>query len=299
MSQTTQVGNTLEIQSGEGTFAGEVIGADVKLLDGGQFKQFEEAFDQRGVLYCRGQDLTPQNLVAFSKRFGDVEAHVRQEFSLPGCPEIHVLSNIKDGARTIGSAYAGDRWHMDLCFTECPSRMSILYALEIPHDENGNVVGDTLFASGSDAYDTLGDDTKSFMEGKRSIMQYNRRQEMKRLERMHDHPRPPLTEEQKAATPDIAQPMLRTHPKTGRKAIYVNETYTFGIEGMAEDAAAPILKKLEDHVIRPENVYRHKWQIGDLLMWDNATAHHMAITDYALPQRRKLIRTSVSGTPVF
>lgn len=299
MSQAVQSNTKLDIRAGDGTFAREVVGIDVKTLDDDQFGALENAFDEHGVLYLRGQEFEPQDLVNFSKRFGDVEAHVRQEYSLPGCPEIHVLSNIKDGDRTVGSAYAGDSWHLDLSFMKVPARMAVLYAMEIPHDDDGNVLGDTLFASGADAYDTLDPTLRDELEGKRCFMQYNRRQEAKRLERLHDHPRPPMTEEQKAKTPDIWQPIFRTHPNSGRKAIYANPANTFCIEGMSEEDSTPILQKLYDHVYRAENLYRHKWQVGDVLMWDNVAAHHMAITDYKLPQRRYLIRTSVSGTPVF
>jgi len=150
-----------------------------------------------------------------------------------------------------------------------------------------------------DAYDDLDAETRNFISDKRGIMQYHRRQELKARERKNDHPRPPLTEEQKAQTPDITQPMVRTHPVTGAKSLYVNETYTFGIDGMDEEEAKPILQRLYDHITAPERVYRHKWKVGDLVMWDNALMQHKAVTNYKLPQRRKLIRTSISGTEVF
>jgi taurine dioxygenase len=289
----------LEIRPGAGTFVRELVGTDVRNLGDDAFKEIETAFNEHGALYARGQTLQPEDLIAFSKRFGEIESHPRQEFALEGFPQIHVLSNIKDGDRSIGSAYAGDDWHTDLCFMKCPSRMSILYSIEIPHDDNGEALGDTLFASAADAYDDLSAEDKDFVAKNRGIMQYNRRQEIKRQERMHDHPRPPISDEVKAKTPDISQPMVRTHPLTGRKSVYVNQTYTFGIEGVSEDEASPVLKRLYDHVTRDDNVYRHKWQVGDLLMWDNALTQHKAIGDYKHPHRRRLIRTSVTGTEVF
>ncbi|MBO45145.1 MAG: hypothetical protein CMM28_15630 [Rhodospirillaceae bacterium] len=299
MFQAVRSNAKLDIRACDNTFACEVMGVDVKTLNDDQFGALENAFDEYGVLYIRGQEFEPRDLVDFSKRFGDLETHVRQEYSLPEFPEIHVLSNIKDGERTIGSAYAGDSWHLDLSFLKVPARMAVLYAIEVPYDDCGNALGDTLFASGFDAYDTLDPKLRNELEGKHCFMQYNRRQEAKRLERIHDHPRPPMTEEQKAKTPDIWQPIFRTHPNSGRKAIYANPANTFCVEGKSEEESAPVLQSLYDHLYRPENLYRHKWQPGDLLMWDNVGAHHMAITDYKLPQRRYLIRTSVSGTPVF
>ena len=116
MFQAVRSNSKLDIRTCDNTFACEVVGVDVKTLNDDQFAALENAFDEHGVLYIRGQAFEPCDLVDFSKRFGDVEAHVRQEYSLPGCPEIHVLSNIKDGERTIGSAYAGDSWHLDLSF---------------------------------------------------------------------------------------------------------------------------------------------------------------------------------------
>ncbi len=284
--------------SADETFAKEAVNTDLRNLSDEEFNQIEHVFNETGVVVFRNQTLTPQDLIDFSKRFGEVEKHLRQEFSLEGINEIHVLSNIKQGERTIGSAYAGDAWHADLCFKKAPSRMSILYSLEIPHDENGNPLGDTLFASAADAYDRLSTGKKSQIASLRGIMQYNRRQEIKRRERAKDHPRPPLTDEQKAKTPDITQPVVRIHPRSKRKCIYVNETYTFGIEGMNEEEASSVLNELQNEVIVPDKIYRHKWKVGDVIMWDNCLTQHKAIGDYKLPQRRKLLRTSISGTPV-
>lgn len=299
MQTENKKSTNFQIRADANSFVHEALGLDVREISDIQFDQLERSFDHGGVLFMRNQDLQTADLVAFSRRFGELESHVRHEYAMPDYPEVHVLSNIKKGNKTIGSAYAGDDWHLDLCFMREPARMAVLYAIEIPHDDDGNVLGDTLFASGSDAYDTLDRDLRNRLENKKCLMQYNRRQEDKRLQRLHDHPRPPMTDEQKAKTPDIWQPIFRTHPNTGRKAIYANKVNTFRIEGMSEEESLPIIHRLQKHVTKPENVYRHKWQVGDLLMWDNASAHHMAIGDYKLPQRRKLIRTSIKGGPVF
>ena len=288
----------ISFKSADGSFAKEGVDVDLRSLSDEEFNRIENEFNETGVLVFRSQSLTPQDLIEFSKLFGEVEKHLRQEFSLEGFSEIHVLSNIKQGERTIGSAYAGDAWHADLCFKKAPSRMSILYSLEIPHDANGKPLGDTLFASAADAYDRLSDSQKNRIADLRGIMQYNRRQEIKRQERAKDHPRPPLTEEQKAKTPDITQPVVRLHPLSKRKCIYVNETYTFGIEGMPEEEAKTLLDELQNEVIVPDRIYRHKWKVGDVIMWDNCLTQHKAIGDYKLPQRRKLLRTSISGAPV-
>lgn len=277
----------------------EIRGVDLsKDIDAATFEAIQDAINQYSVVYFRDQDLPPERLVSFSKKFGPIERHVRQEFALPGFPEVHVLTNVKDNeGKGIGSAYAGDAWHTDQCFKATPNWLSILHAKEIPVVD-GKALGDTLFVSTAHAYDTLDDATKQRIAGLRGQMQYNRRQEMKRVERA-DFKRPGLTEEQKKATPDITQPVVRTHNVTGRKCIYVNETYTFGIEGLPEDEGQALIRELQDHCIREGSVYRHKWQVGDVLIWDNIPTQHKAIGDYALPLRRMMHRTTVEGFDVI
>lgn len=277
----------------------EILGVDLSGdIDEATFSEIERVFNENGMIFFRNQNLTPDAQIRFSRRFGELEQHVRQEYALAGYPEIHLISNVKEGERSIGSAYAGDAWHTDLCFMKQPSRCSLLYALEVPV-KDGKVLGSTEFASTQYAYDTLPEEMKRRIGSLQGIQQYHRRQEIKRKERMKDHSRPELTAAQKALTPDVLQPVVRTHPHTGRKCIYVNETYTFGIAGMAEDEARPLLEYLCGHVTRPEHVYRHQWQAGDLIMWDNCSTQHRAIADYALPQRRLMHRTAIKGPVPF
>src|SRR5688572_8578143 len=289
----------LNVRHADKPVGAEVVGVDLSRdLDDETFAAIERLFNENGMIYFRNQKLSPDQQLRFSRRFGELESHVRQEYALPGYPEIHLISNVKEGERSIGSAYAGDAWHTDLCFMKEPSRCSLLYAVEVPV-KDGRVLGATQFASTQYAHDTLPAEVRSRIGGLRGLQQYQRRQEIKRGQRMQDHARPPLTAEQKAATPDITQPVVRTHPYSGRKCVYVNETYTFGIEGMSEERAQPLLKLLCDHVTRPEHVYSHQWQVGDLIMWDNCSTQHKAIGDYALPQRRLMYRTSIKGGAPF
>src|SRR5688572_29394913 len=155
----------------------EVMGTDLaRDLDSATFAAIERLFNENGMIFFRGQKLTPDALLAFSRRFGELERHVRQEYALPGYPEIHLISNVKENERSVGSAYAGDAWHTDLCFMKEPSRCSLLYAVEVPV-KDGVVLGDTLFASAQYAYDTLPADVKAKIQGLRGIQQYHRRQE--------------------------------------------------------------------------------------------------------------------------
>ncbi len=281
-------------------FGTEIVGVDLSSeLDEQTFATIENALNRDGVVVFHDQDLEPEKQIAFTKRFGELEVHVRQEYALQGYPQIHLISNIKEGERTIGSAYAGDDWHTDLCYKKRPARMSLLHAKEVPHDEQGEPLGDTLFVHTGDAYETLPHDIKETIKNLRGVHQYARAQERKRLQREHDHGRAELTEAQKAATPDVTHPMVRTHPITGQKCLYVNQTYTFGIDGWTEADAQPLLKKLFEHIIRPEKRYCHRWRVGDVIMWDNCVTQHKAAGGYRWPQRRLMHRAAVNGSEPF
>jgi taurine dioxygenase len=281
------------------------VGAEVEGLDlshplpDAAIDAIRQAVDTYGMLCFRDQALAPEGQISFSRRFGPLEKHIRQEYALPGHPDIHLISNLKDGERSIGSAYAGDDWHTDLSFMREPLRYAVLHAIEVPVDETGRVLGDTLFSSTAHAYDTLPDDLKQAISGQHGVFQYHRAQERKRRQRANDHPRPELTPEQKAATPDVTHPVVITHPITGRKVIYVNQVYTFGLVGMSEEDAKPLLERLYAHITREAVVHTHKWRKGDVILWDNWSTQHKAIGDYRLPQRRLMHRTGIMGTVPF
>lgn len=281
-------------------FGAEVHGVDLsEALDDGTFGAIEAALNEYGVLVLGNQDLAPEEQIRFTRRFGELEVHVRQEYALSGYPQIHLISNIKEGERSIGSAYAGENWHTDLCFMRKPARMSVLHGREIPHDDQGEPLGDTLFVNTADAYDRLSQGVKDKLAGLRGVHQYHRAQEIKRRQRERDHKRAPLSEKQKTATPDVSHPVVRTHLYSRRKCLYVNQTYTFGIEGWSEEFAQPLLQELFTHIVQPQHVYRHRWRVGDVVMWDNCMTQHKAVTNYALPQRRLMHRTAVNGTEPF
>lgn len=281
-------------------FGIEVRNVDLSTdLDETTFEQVEGAFNRAGVAVFRNQDLSPEAQIAWTGRFGEVERHVRQEYALPGYPQIHVVSNIRKDGRSIGSAYAGDNWHSDLCFMRKPARLSILHAKEVPHDDQGRPLGGTLFVNTADAYDRLDAGMKHRIATLRGVHQYHRAQEIKQRQREKDHPRAPLTTEQRAKTPDVSHPAVRTHPFTGRRCLYVNPTYTFGIVDWPEDEARTLLDRLFSHTLEPGNVYCHQWQVGDVLMWDNCSTLHKAVSDYAAPRRRLMHRTTVIGDEPF
>jgi taurine dioxygenase len=277
-----------------GAACGAEIGFDLAQdIDDPTFREIERVFHDNIVVVFRGQQLTNERHIEFSSRFGELETHIVKKYLLLGYPEILLISNIRnETGEHIGLADAGFTWHTDTSYRRRPSRCSLLYAKEVPY-RDGEALGDTVFANTIAAYEALSASTRQRIDGLKAIHRYSARR------RVADSPRPKLTAEQLAETPDIAHPIVRTHPHTGRKSLYITAGECAGIIGMPEDEAIDLIAELDAHCVRPEFLYRHKWQVGDLLMWDNATSMHLAICDYALPQHRLMHRTTVIGTVPF
>jgi taurine dioxygenase len=267
-------------------------------IDQATFAEIEGIFHDNIVVFYRDQHLTNEQHIAFSRRFGELEIHIVKKYLLPDYPEILLVSNIKnDAGEHVGLADAGFTWHSDTSYRKNPSRCSLLYAKEVPH-RDGKPLGDTVFANCILAYEALPEVVKRRLAGAKAIHRYSMRR------RIDNSPRPKLTAAQLAETPDIAHPIVRTHPYTGRKALYVTAGECIGIllpsgEEMPEDEALDLIAELDAHCVRPEFCYRHSWRVGDLVMWDNASAMHLAICDYALPERRLMQRTTVIGSEPF
>jgi taurine dioxygenase len=280
------------------TRSGAACGAEIDFdlaqdIDDATFREIEHAFHENIVVVFRAQNLPNARHIEFSRMFGELEVHIVKKYLLPDFPEILLISNIRDDrGEHIGLADAGFTWHSDTSYRRRPSRCSLLYAKEVPQ-RDGRPLGDTVFASTIAAYEALPDNMKQRLAGLRAIHRYSARR------RVADSPRPKLTREQLDETPDIAHPIVRTHPYTGQKSLYVTAGECVGIENMPDDEAIELIAELDAHCVRREFLYRHKWQVGDLLMWDNTSAMHLAICDYALPERRLMHRTTVIGTVPF
>ncbi len=273
------------------------IGAEIAGVDLAQpvaedvFREIVDAFHAHGVVVFRGQRLTSESHIAFSRRFGSLDINVRSRFNKREHPEILVVSNVVENGAAIGVQDAGRYWHSDLCYLPRPSRCSLLYALEIPV-QDGVALGDTLFAGSAAAYDALPEELKQKLAGKKAVHSYVHTYDRK----VREFDRTPVEKEGRTAPPDVLHPVVRTHPFTGKKCLYVNEGYTTRIAGMTEEESARILEFLLAHAVRPEFIYRHRWQVGDLLMWDNCLTQHKAVFDYAAPLRRRMERTTITGT---
>ena len=273
----------------------EVIGLDLaEDMDEATFRAVEDAFNEHSVLVFRDQRLGEARQLAFSRRFGPLEVHVLDQYNHPRHPEILIVSNVMEGDRHVGIYDAGRYWHTDLSYMEVPSRGSMLYALEIP-ERDGKPLGDTLFASTTAAYDALPEATKQRIEGLSAVYSLDHRH--KRLVADGDA-EAVLSDTHKAKAPEVVHRIVQTHPVTGRKILYVNEGQTARILDLPEDEGQALLEELCAACTRPELVYRHNWRVGDVVLWDNLPTQHIAICDYALPQRRYLHRTTLRGVPV-
>jgi taurine dioxygenase len=265
----------------------ELRGVDLsKPLDEAGFARVRDAFHAHSVILFRDQRLSEVQHIAFSRRFGPLEIHVAKQYLLPDHPEIVVLSNVVENGKAKGIEDAGRYWHSDLSYMRRPSLGSLLYALDVP--EEG---GDTLFASMYAAYEALPDELKRRIAGLQAIHRYGDRWQK---DAAQGRARTALSETERTATPDAVHPVVRTHPETGRPALYVNEGFTVGIVGMADDEARDLHDALFAVSTRPEFGYRHRWRKGDLLFWDNRAVIHSA-TPYDPRAVRHMHRTTVAG----
>jgi alpha-ketoglutarate-dependent taurine dioxygenase len=272
---------------------GAAVGAEIRGVDLAQplddrtFAAVEDAYNAHGVIFFRGQKIAPDRLLDLTGRFGDLQFNTfGEKHGLPDWPGIVLISNVEEGGRDIGVKRAGERWHSDMCYTPKPPRGTILCAREVPV-QDGLTLGDTCFAATHAAYDALPDAMKRRIAGLRAVFDFAGRVRAT-----------PITQAQIEAFPPVTHPIVRTHPYTGRKCLYVMRDDCTGVVGLPDGEAQTLIEALADHIVRPEFVYRHRWQPGDVLMWDNCTVQHKAIQDYNLPLRRLMHRTTFAAAAV-
>lgn len=275
----------------------EVRGVDLsQQFDGDTVDFVKAALHEHKVVVLRKQQLTSEQQIEFCRRFGPLEPHVLPQYLVPGHPDLVRVSNILDeSGQPTGLIDAGRVWHSDGAFQERPNMYSMLYALEIPSNAAGEPLGATLFASTADAYDSLPMDMKRRIDAMKAVNSLAAVYESLRRINVAGK-RAPLTEAQKR---EVVHPVVRTHPETGRKCIYVSKAATLRIVGLPEDESRALIDELSEWCVRDEMIYRHRWQVGDLLLWDNCSTQHLAVGDYALPQRRLMHRTTVGGSAPY
>ncbi|HEY5700905.1 MAG TPA: TauD/TfdA family dioxygenase [Gammaproteobacteria bacterium] len=243
------------------TFGAEVTGIDLSAGDKTIGGRMRELWHEHKLLRFRGQRLTEEDIVAFSRHFGPLEIHLRKEYLSSENPEVLIVSNVKKDGRAIGILADNEvGWHYDQIYLEKPAVGSLLYSVKIP-PEGGN----TYFADMHAAYESLPAETKSRIDGRRAVQSY---------EAFNQKYSVPTNKEQKNRSPDIEQPVVRTHPYTGRKAFYICPGMTTQIVGLKSAESDALLEELFESCVRPEFVYTHTWREGDALLWDNACTMH-------------------------
>ncbi len=269
----------------------EIIGLDIsKPISAEDFKRIHQAHLDHHVLVFRGQRITPQEHIDFSRRFGPLEIHVLHQFHLKNHPEILIVSNIKENGEPIGLGDAGVYWHSDISYKPQPSLGSLLHAQELPSEG-----GDTLFADQHLAWEALDPELQQRILPLKAEHSYLAKYEELRAKNPW---RPKLSQAQIDQVAPAVQPVVRTHPETGRKALFVSEHFTTRIVGLPQEESDALLAELFAHSVKPEFVYRHQWAPHDLVFWDNRSLMHLAAgtPDHL---RRRLNRTTIVGDTPF
>ena len=253
----------------------------------GSFGEIYRAFLDNGILLFRNQDITREQHIELSRRFGELDRHD----SLPrdrrqDHPELLMVTNEpKSDGSPSDTKYTGRQWHSDMSFTTEPSLGSLLKSYAVPE-----VGGDTLFANMYLAYESLSAGMKKLIADLHGIHLSGTRK------LANDNTGIDRMQEQKKLNPPVAQPVVRVHPETGRKALYIGEKVK-RFDGMTDEESRPLIDYLVRHATKPEFVYRHQWRKNDILVWDNRCTMHQALGDFDETQLRHMERTTVLGTP--
>jgi taurine dioxygenase len=261
----------------------EVTGVDLtQPVDATLRERLNRAFIEHSVLVFRDQHLPPRQLLEAVQLFGAVFPQHNTRFALPECPEIHYISNedsYPDGRRYI----PGEGYHTDHSNAAEPPKATVLHAVKLP--DHG---GDTQFVNMQRAYEDLPAAMRARIDGLRAVHVYQSRHSERKLMA--------LPEPAKRNVPDaMLHPLVRTHPESGRRSIYLNPIRIEGIVGMDEPAALSLLDDLLAHATQPQYEYRHQWRAGDMVMWDNRCLLHKANGDYDMAQVRYLYRIMLKG----
>ena len=270
----------LDLRPLSGVLGAEVHGLDLRTLDDDSFAAVHQAFLDYHVLAFRGQDLSPEDQIAFGKRFGELDTHPFVEMNADH-PEILDVVTRADDVINFGGG-----WHTDVTFLPEPDLGSILYAVELPP-----AGGDTLFSSQHAAYDALSPTMQGMLDELVAVhsaeRQYGDRGQSTVNKDMQ-------TKNAEAASAEVVHPVIRTHPETGRKGLYVNQAFTTRIKGLRGPESDALLRFLWGHAVHERFTCRVRWEPGTLTMWDNRSVQHHALFDFA-GHTRRMRRITVKG----
>jgi taurine dioxygenase len=282
----------MKIKKLQGSFGAKICNIDLKSnLEREDLEKIQTAFVKYQLLIFPSQKLQPEHQLTWTKHFGPVQKLYAEEHRIPDCPEVVVLSNEQINGKHVGVVAAGDYWHSDLSPSKNPGLATILYARRLPLEG-----GDTEFADMHMAYQTLSTKMRERIANLRGIHCVSKlRNHRVKVTR----PGGRAYYKKQNEIPDVSHPLVRTHPVSGLKSLYLSPRFTIGIENMENIKAQPLLDELFAHQIKPEHVYRHKWKIDDLVMWDNRSLNHRACGGYKTDDIRRIHRTSTLGDQPF
>jgi taurine dioxygenase len=244
-------------------FGAEILDVDLRAADAATLKQVVDTFHRHGAILLRDQVLDPGQLTDFIARFGEPEDHTLKEFTVPGFPKVYRLSNKVVDGKPIGAHNDGVGWHTDYSYKPEPVMATMLYAVEVPP-----VGSDTLLADCVAAWNALPAARQAEYQGR--ILHHSYQHFM----RTREYGARELSDELKAANPDVYHPLVRTHPADGRKALWPSTGTVIEVMGMPEEEGLAMVQEAVDWVIQDRFVHAHKWRVGDLLMWDNRCTLH-------------------------
>lgn len=254
----------LQIKPLKGEFGAQIDNIDLQSADDETLAKVVSAFRLHGAILLRNQSMEPDDLMRFISAFGEPEVHTQKNFCLPNYPHIFRLSNMLDeDGKPLGAHNDGVGWHTDYSYKAEPVMSTMLYALTVP-DEGG----DTLLADQVAAYEDLSEERKAELDPLQIHHSYVHFVENR------DFNSYKMTDQQREENPDVIHPMIRVHPADGRKALWISTGTVKHIIGMEDDEAFKLVDELIEYVTQPKYVYAHKWQQGDVLMWDNRCTLH-------------------------
>lgn len=262
-----------------GAIGAEITGVDLTMLNDETYAEIHRAFLQHLVVFFHDQNITPAQQIAFSRRFGEIGYYPFVK-GMEAYPEIVEVRKEPEEKENFGGI-----WHSDTTYLATPPLGAVLYAKELPPDG-----GDTLWSNMYLAYDALSDGMKRLLGGLKGVNSSQKGAAAIGREARRDEAPGVSSDVQHEAI----HPVIRTHPETGRKAIYVNAGHTIRFEGMTAAASEPILKFLFGHLVRPEFTCRFQWKAGSLAVWDNRCSQHYAMNDYH-GHRRVMHRITIQG----
>ena len=276
----------IDVRPKSGFVGAEIFGVDLnKEISKEQFLEIRRAFGEFGVIFFRDQYLTPDKEIEFAEKWGIININ-RFFTNVDGYPKIAMVLKEANQKQNIGGA-----WHTDHTYDTEPAMGSILFAHEVP--KKG---GDTMFASMYSAYENLSEGLKKTLSGMQA--RHSSRHVFGKARASRSDDTVGRIRNSETANQDALHPVIIKHPETGRKALYVNPTFTLGFDGWPDVESKPLLEYLYEHATKPEFTCRFKWEKGSIAFWDNRSTWHLAINDYH-GERRLMHRITIEGRKLY